>query len=83
MQSAGSETPARSSVQALRPSTRRLFSNAPTLNRTTQVAWAGAGTSFGRVVAVSAPLANGTRRLFVAEPSNRNARGRVLIYSIR
>jgi hypothetical protein len=55
----------------------------PALNRTSQVTWMGAGTSFGRVVAVSAPLANGTRRLFVAEPSSRNARGRVLIYSIR
>jgi hypothetical protein len=55
----------------------------PALNRTTQVTWPEAGTSLGRSVAVSAPLANGTRRLFVAEPSSRNARGRVLIYSIR
>ena len=55
----------------------------PALNRTVQATWMAAGTSIGRAVAVSAPLANGTRRLFVSEPSHRNARGRVLIYSVR
>ena len=55
----------------------------PATNRSVQVTFAGAEGSIGRAVALSEPLANGTRRLFVSEPGHRNSRGRILIYSIR
>jgi hypothetical protein len=38
---------------------------------------------FGRVVAISSALGNGTRRLFVSAPGFNSRRGRVWIYSIR
>ena len=55
----------------------------PGTSRTIQVTEVDAATSYGRAFALSEPLANGTRRLFVGEPGYRNGRGRVFIYSIR
>jgi hypothetical protein len=42
-----------------------------------------AAEGYGRVVAVSTALANGTRRLFVSAPGFNSQRGRVWIYSVR
>ncbi|MCK6574655.1 hypothetical protein L6V77_26575, partial [Myxococcota bacterium] len=55
----------------------------PALNRTAQITAPGARTGYGRTLALSEALPDGTRRLFVAEPNHREGRGRVFVYSVR
>jgi hypothetical protein len=52
-------------------------------NRSTQITAPGVASGYGRTLALSDPLPDGTRRLFVAEPNHRQGRGRIFVYSIR